>query len=55
MKDEEARSKYGYKETWNESLQAQYGESATWDTQLDKIKKFEDEDGFKIPVQSFYV
>ena len=55
MTDEEARSKYGYKEGWNESLQAQYGESTTWDAQLDKIKKFEDEDGFKIPVQSFYV
>jgi hypothetical protein len=56
MTDEEARSKYGYKEEgWNESLQAQYGESTTWDAQLDKIKKFEDEDGFKISVQSFYV
>jgi hypothetical protein len=38
MTDEEARSKYGYKETWNESLQAQYGESTTWDHQLEKIK-----------------
>jgi hypothetical protein len=56
MTDEEARSKYGYNKIgWNESLQAQYGESTTWDAQLDKIKKFEDEDGFKIPVQSFYV
>jgi hypothetical protein len=36
--DEEARSKYGYKDTWNESLQAQYGESKTWDYQLDRIK-----------------
>ncbi len=53
--DEEARSKYGYNGGWNESLQAKYGESTTWDAQHDKIKRFEDEDGFRIPVQSYYV
>ena len=55
MTDEEAKDKFGYKGEWNDDLQAKYGPSYTWDTQLDKIKNFEDEDGFKIPVQSFYV
>jgi hypothetical protein len=31
MTDEEARKKYDYKETWNESLQEKYGESTTWE------------------------
>jgi hypothetical protein len=55
LTDDEAKSKYGYKETWNDHLQAKYGDSTTWDTQLDKIKRFEGDDSFKIPVQSFYV
>jgi hypothetical protein len=55
MKDEEAKIKYGYNKGWNDHLQAKYGESTTWETQLDKIKRFEGDDGFKIPVQSFYV
>jgi hypothetical protein len=50
MTDEEAKGKYGYNVGWNDNLQAKYGESTTWDTQLDKIKRFEGEDGFKIPV-----
>ena len=55
MTDEEAKNKYGYRETWNETLQNQYGNSTTWEEQLERIQKFEDADGFKIPVQSFYV
>ena len=54
MTDDEARRKYSYKIGWNETLKSQYGESTTLDAQLDKIKKFEDEDESKIPVQSFY-
>jgi hypothetical protein len=55
MTDEEAKNKFGYNKGWNDDLQAKYGLSTTWDTQLDMIKSFEDEDGFKIAVQSFYV
>jgi hypothetical protein len=54
MTDEEAR-KHGYTKTWNDKLQAKYGQSTTWDIQLDRIKSFQDKDGLKIPVQSFYV
>jgi hypothetical protein len=53
--DEKAKSLYEYNKGWSDALQAKYGESTTWEAQLDKIKSFEDKDGFKIPVQSFYV
>lgn len=55
MTDEEAYNQYGYQREWNDNLQAKYGPSETWNEQLDKIKRFEDEDGFKVQVQSFYV
>ena len=38
--DEQAKDKFGYKEGWNDDLQAKYGPSSTWDSQLDKIKTF---------------
>lgn len=53
--DEKAKSLYGYNKGWSDSLQAKYGESTTWEAQLDKIRLFEDKEGFKIPVQSYYV
>ena len=42
MTDEGAKDKYGYKNDWNDDLQAKYGPSTTWDSQLDQIKSFED-------------
>ena len=53
--DEKAKSLYGYNQGWSDALQAKYGESTTLDAHVDKIKSFEDKDGFKIPVQSYYV
>ena len=53
--DEMAKSLYGYNKGWSDTLQAKYGESTTWEAQLEKIRSFEDKEGFKIPVKSFYV